>query len=239
MHKGVKVTVVVPAHNEEETIAAVVADYIAAPNVDEVLVVENNCKDRTAELAREAGARVISESQAGYGHALMAGMRAAEGEILVLTEADGSFKASDVEKLLVYLDDADLVCGTRTTRQMVQQAANMGRLLRLGNITMAKYLELLWFFPHEPRFTDVGCTYRALWRATFDKIDSSLRCAGPSFSPEMMCEVLMKKGRCIEIPVNYHPRLGGESKHSASFLKVCKTAWGMWKIISRKRFFGS
>jgi glycosyltransferase involved in cell wall biosynthesis len=239
MRREHRVSVIIPAYNEEETIAAVVADYVQIPEVDEVLVVDNNCKDRTAELAAEAGARVVSESAPGYGRALTCGMRNATGDILVLTEADGSFKGSDVEKLLVYLDDADMVCGTRTTRQMVQQAANMGRLLRMGNLTMAKYLELLWFFPHEPRFTDVGCTYRALWRSTFEVIEDSLRSAGPSFSPEMMCEVLMKRRRCVEVPVNYHPRLGGESKHSASFLKVCKTAWGMWKIITRKRLFGS
>jgi len=233
-----KVTVVIPAYNEEDTIAAVVGDFAAEASVDEVLVVDNNCKDATAKLAAEAGARVVAESKPGYGSALMAGMRAASGEIFVLTEADGSFKARDLEKLLVYLEDGALIVGTRTTRQMVQQAANMGFLLRWGNVVMAKYLELCWYLRHEPRFTDVGCTYRALWRDTFRKIESSLTCAGPSFSPEMMCEALMKDCRCIEVPVNYYPRLGGSSKHSESFLKVCKTAWGMFRIITRKRLLG-
>jgi glycosyltransferase involved in cell wall biosynthesis len=238
MFREKTVSVVIPAYNEEQTISEVVRDYAACPDVDEVLVVDNNCKDRTAELAREAGARVVQESAPGYGKALLAGMRAATGEILVLTEADGSFKASDVEKLLVYLDDANMVCGTRTTRQMVQQAANMGFFLRWGNVTMAKYLEACWYLKCEPRLTDVGCTYRALWRSTFEAIESSLTCDGPSFSPEMMCEVLMKDLRVVEIPVNYHPRLGGTSKHSESFWKVCKTAWGMFRIITRKRFIG-
>jgi hypothetical protein len=121
---------------------------------------------------------------------------------------------------------------------MVQQAANMGFLLRWGNVTMAKYLELCWYLSQEPRFTDVGCTYRALTRETFQRIESSLTCAGPSFSPEMMCEALMKGCRCIEVPVNYWPRLGGQSKHSESFAKVCKTAWGMFRIITRKRLLG-
>lgn len=238
MFRGKKVTVVVPAYNEEATIGQVVTDFKHEPHVDEVLVVDNNCSDRTAVIAREAGARVVAESKPGYGSALLAGMRAATGELLVLTEADGSFKASDLIKLLVYLDDAGLVVGTRTTRQMVQQAANMGFFLRWGNVTMAKYLEILWYLSQEPRFTDVGCTYRALTRETFQRISSSLTCTGPSFSPEMMCEALMKGCRCVEVPVNYHPRLGGESKHSAGFLKVCKTAWGMFRIITRKRLLG-
>lgn len=238
MYRGRSVTVVVPAYNEEETIGAVVEDFVAADHCDEVLVVDNNCKDRTAEIAAAKGARVVAESKPGYGRALMGGMRAATGDYIVLTEADGSFKSADLIKLLVYLEDAGLVVGTRTTRQMVQQAANMGWLLRWGNVAMAKYLELCWYLSQEPRFTDVGCTYRALTRETFEKIESSLSSAGPSFSPEMMCEALMKGCRCIEVPINYWPRLGGESKHSENIWKVSKTAWGMFKIITRKRILG-
>ncbi|MCA8971891.1 MAG: glycosyltransferase family 2 protein [Planctomycetes bacterium] len=238
MYRGRSVTVVVPAYNEEETIGAVVADFVQNELCDEVLVVDNNCKDRTAEIAREHGARVISESKPGYGSALLAGMRAATGEYIVLTEADGSFKSADLIKLIAYLEDAGLVVGTRTTRQMVQQAANMGWMLRWGNVAMAKYLEVCWYLSQEPRFTDVGCTYRALTRETFEKIEGSLTAAGPSFSPEMMCEALMKGCRCVEVPINYWPRLGGESKHSETFWKVAKTAWGMFKIITRKRIRG-
>ncbi len=238
MFEGKSVCTIIPAYNEEATIREVVEDFLRHPLVDQVLVVDNNCRDRTAEIAGDAGARVVREEVPGYGRALLTGMRASESEILVLTEADGSFKARDIDKLLVYLKDAALVVGTRTTRQMVQQAANMGFFLRWGNVCMAKYLELCWYLSSEPRFTDVGCTYRALWKETFAKIEDSLTCDGPSFSPEMMCEALRKGLRTVEVPVNYHPRLGGHSKHSESFWKVCRTAWGMFKIITRKRFLG-
>ena len=234
-----RVSVIVPAYNEEETIGGVVQGYKAQPLVDEVVVVDNNCRDRTAAIAAEGGARVVTESRAGYGAALLRGMSEAEGDILVLTEADGSFLPKDLVKLLVYLEDAGMVVGTRTTRQMVHQGANMRSLLRWGNVFMAKYLELLWFMKWEPRFTDVGCTYRALWRRTFEGIREHLLSAGPAFSPEMMCEVLMKGFRCIEVPVSYHPRLGGDSKHSAGLLHQARTAWAMWKIITRKKLFGS
>ncbi len=239
MFKDHKVSVVVPAYNEEETIQGVVSSFSAEPHVDEVLVVDNNCTDRTAELARKAGARVVEEKEPGYGKALMRGMREAGGDILVLTEADGSFLARDVIKLLVYLEDAGMVIGTRTTRQLVQQGANMRSLLRWGNVFMAKYLELLWFIKWEPRFTDVGCTFRALWKSTFENIQDSLHESGPAFSPEMMVEVLVKGLRCIEIPVTYSPRLGGDSKHSATFFRQARTAWAMWKVITKKKFFRS
>lgn len=239
MFQGQAVSVIVPAYNEEATIAEVVRDYRSNPHVDEVLVVDNNCRDSTAARAAEAGGRVVAEGAPGYGRALKRGMQEAVGEILVLTEADGSFRQRDLIKLLVYLEDAGMVCGTRTTRQLVQQGANMRALLRWGNVAMAKYLELLWFFRAEPRFTDVGCTYRALWRATFAAIRDSLHQAGPAFSPEMMCEVLMKGFRCVEVPVSYHKRLGGDSKHSAGLLDQARTAWAMGKVITRKRLLGS
>lgn len=236
MFRNRTVSLVIPAHNEADTITAVVEEYRRSELIDEIIVVDNNCSDRTAELAAAAGARVIVESAPGYGCALRAGMDAALGDNLVLTEADGSFRARDLSKLLAYLEDAGLVVGTRTTRQMVEQGANMRFLLRWGNVTMAKFLELLWFRPHEPRFTDVGCTYRALTRETFEAIRSGLHGTGPEFSPEMMCAALSANCRVIEIPVTYSRRSGGASKHSDTFARQARTAWKMFKMICRKRF---
>jgi len=236
MFRDRTVSLVIPAYNEEATIRHVVEEFRKEPHLDEIVVVDNNCKDRTAELAAAAGARVVAEQKPGYGSALMAGMNAAKGDILVLVEADGSFRARDVVKLLVYLDDADMVMGTRTTKQMVEQGANMRFLLRWGNVFMAKFLQLCWMRPAEPRFTDVGCTYRALSRRTFEKIRTRLSAPGPNFSPEMMCAALQERCRVIEIPVTYSKRLGGESKHSDTFGRQARTAWKMFRTICRKRF---
>jgi len=236
MYRNRTVSLVIPAYNEEETIRHVVEEFRTEPHLDEIVVVDNNCKDRTAELAAAAGARVIVESRPGYGSALLAGMDAAKGEILVLVEADGSFRARDVEKLLVYLDDAGMVMGTRTTRQMLEQGANMRFLLRWGNVFMAKFLELCWLRPAEPRFTDVGCTFRALTRETFVAIRPRLSQTGPAFSPEMMCAALQERCRIIEIPVTYSRRLGGASKHSDTIGRQARTAWKMFRVICRKRF---
>lgn len=235
MYRGRTVSLIVPAHDEEDTIEGVVAEFRRQPSLDEILVVANNCKDATEERARAAGARVIRETRPGYGAALRAGMDAAKGDILVLTEADGSFRARDLDKLLAYLEDAGMVLGTRTTRQMVEQGANMFPALRWGNVFMAKFLELLWYRPHEPRLTDVGCTYRALTRETWRRIRPHLESTGPAFSPEMICVALSEGCRVIEIPVTYSPRAGGDSKHSGSLPHLARTAWAMFKIICRKR----
>jgi glycosyltransferase involved in cell wall biosynthesis len=242
MFQGHPVTVVVPCYNEEATIATVVADFRAQEHVDRVLVVDNNSRDGSGAAARDAGAEVLLETAQGYGAALRAGLHhGALGEgrrILVITAADGSFRGTDLPKLLHYLPDCSMVLGTRTTRQMVQQGANMDWKLRWGNVAMAKLLELLWFFPHEPRLTDVGCSYRALWSDVWTTIAPGTREAGPSFSPEMICEAYRQGLRVIEIPVHYGERLGGESKHSRSFAQICRTAWRMFKTICRKRLSG-
>jgi glycosyltransferase involved in cell wall biosynthesis len=241
MFHGHHVAVIVPCYNEEATIAGVVADFRGSEWVDRVLVVDNNSRDGSAARAREAGAEVVTASKQGYGEALRAGLdhAAAQGEpILVITEADGSFHAGDLPKLLHYLEDCSMVLGTRTTKQLVGQGANMGKLLRWGNVTMAKLLELFWFWPHEPRLTDVGCSYRALWAETWRKLSPGTREPGPAFSPEMICEAYRQGLRVIEIPVHYGARLGGDSKHSRSLAQVSRTALKMFRTIVRKRFTG-
>ncbi len=235
MHKGFKVSLVIPAYNEEETVASVIQDFQTQEALDEIIIVDNNSKDRTAEIARRMGVRVITENKQGYGHALRTGMDCAGGDILILSEADGSFRSSDVNKFLAYIEDAGMVIGTRTTKQMVDQGARMTFIIRMANVLWAKILQMLWFFTNETRFTDVGCTYRALWKETHMKIRAGLRGVGPEFSPEMMAEGLRQQVKIVEIPVKYFQREGGESKHSVSYYHLVRTALKMLRTIIRKR----
>ena len=235
MHKKAKVSLVIPAYNEEATIASVIDDYQSQENIDEIVVIDNNSKDNTYEIATEKGVTVIKEMKQGYGHALRTGLDNASGEIIILTEADGSFRSSDIHKFLAYMDDAEMVIGTRTVKQLVYPGARMNFIIRTANVIWAKFLELLWFIANETRFTDVGCTYRAIWRSAYETIRPGLRATGPDFSPEMMAEALLKKVKIVEIPVKYFPRLGGESKHSISYYHLTKTALKMLRAIINKR----
>ena len=231
-----KVSVVMPAYNEEESIAYVIDDF--RPYAHEVLVVNNSSRDATATIAAARGARVETVSLKGYGDSIKHGLDNATGDILVVVEADHSFHAKDLGKLLEYLKDADMVIGTRTTRQLIEQGTNMRGLVRWANIFVGKLVEALWW-SQEPRFTDVGCTYRAIWKDAWLKIRERMQGVGPEFSPEMMIEILRARGRVIEIPVSYHARAGGESKHSASFWKLSRTALRMLRTIFAKRFVGN
>ena len=227
-----RVSLVIPAYNEAAAIGHVIRDF--REHVDEIVVTDNCSGDGTATLARELGATVHSRPFRGYGDALRQGMEAASGDILVLVEADATFRAKDLGKLLEYLKDADMVIGTRTTRQMIEQGANMEGWLRWGNVAVAKLIEALWW-GSEPRFTDVGCTYRAIWRDAYVKIRDYLTRDDAAFSPEMMIEMLRVEGRVIEVPVSYYRRRGGVSKHSASRWKSLCTGFRMLGLILRKR----
>lgn len=227
-----QISVIVPADNEAASIGYVVKDFLAL--VDEVIVMDNESDDGTALVARQAGATVHSRQLCGYGDALKKGMDAANGDILVLVEADATFRAKDLGKLLEYLKDADMVIGTRTTRQLIEQGANMIGILRFGNLVFGKLIEVLWW-KFEPRFTDVGCTYRVIWRDAYLKIRDYLVCDDATFSPEMMIEVVRGHGRLIEVPVSYYRRRGGTSKHSGNLWQSILTGLRMLRIIVMKR----
>ena len=227
-----KISLVIPAYNEEASLAYVIDDF--KDSVDEIVVAASYSADRTVEIARENATKVLVDSFLGYGDTLKAGMDAATGDIIVLVEADASFTADDLPKLLSYLEDADLVMGTRTTKQMIQQGANMDRFLRWGNVMAAKVLQMLWL-SQEPRFTDLGCTYRAIWKDCYEVIRPNLHAKGPEFSPDMMVETMKAKRKIVEIPVTYRPRIGGESKHSQNKISVLKTGSKMLSLILRKR----
>lgn len=230
-----KISLIIPAYNEEGSVGYVIDDF--KERVDEVVVVNNNSGDKTREISESKGAKVLSGSFKGYGDALKFGMDNAQGDILILTEADGSFFGRDLGKILEYLKDADMVLGTRTTKQMIEQAANMHFFLRCGNIIVAKLIEFLWLYRNEPRLTDVGCTYRGIWKSAYLDMRDSLNGPGPEFSPEMIIEAMHYNKRTIEIPITYSGRIGGESKFSSNIFANARTAVRMLKLILRKKAF--
>jgi glycosyltransferase involved in cell wall biosynthesis len=233
MWNGQRVTVVFPAYNEEEGIARAVEDFGSVEYVDEVLVVDNNSSDRTAELAEQAGARVVTESKQGYGHALQRGMREArDADLVILAEPDGTFMGVDVPKLLVYSDDTELVLGTRTTREFIWQQANMGFALRWGNWAVAKVAQLLFGMPS---LSDVGCTMRLIHREALDRIQHRFTVGGSHFLPEMVILARLAGVSIVEVPVKYRARLG-TSKITGDYKTAVEVGWRMILLILGYRF---
>jgi glycosyltransferase involved in cell wall biosynthesis len=227
MWEGRQVSVVFPAYNEEAGIAAAVRDFLACPEVDEVVVVNNNSRDRTAELAAEAGARVVTETRQGYGHALRRGLQEARGDYIILSEPDGTFIGRDVHKLLAYAGDFDLVMGTRTTQELIWQEANMGWFLRVGNVAVAKLLQYLF---GGPSLSDCGCTMRLIQRDAATRMHPRLTVGSSHFLPEMVVLALLDGLHVIEVPVNYRGRLG-ESKITGSVTTAVRVGLNMIGLI--------
>ena len=232
MHGTKSVSVVFPAYNEEGYIRPAVEDFFVPSVVDEIVVVDNNSRDRTAEEARRTRARVVHESKQGYGHALQRGLREATGDIIILAEPDGTFLGRDVLKLLAYADDFDMVCGTRTTRELLWDQANMGWFLRVGNWTVAKMLQLLY---GGPSLSDCGCTLRLMHRVALEQIRGDLTVGGSHFLPEMVILALRKRLKVIEVPVNYRGRVG-ESKITGNLKGTLRTGLNMIGLILKYRF---
>src|SRR5438132_11312469 len=231
MWQGHRVSVVFPAYNEEAGIAAAVADFGALDAVDDVVVVDNNSKDKTAARAREAGARVVHEPRQGYGNALRRGLAEAQGDYVVLAEPDGTFMGKDVLKLLAYADDFDLVLGTRTTRELIWHGANMGWQLRWGNWFVAKLLQVLF---GGPSLSDCGCTLRLLRRSAAQRLLPRFTVGGSHFLPEMVCLALLHGQRLVEVPVNYRDRVG-QSKITGSLTTALRVGGRMVGVILRYR----
>ena len=100
-----------------------------------------------------------------------------------MAEPDGTFVGRDILKLLAYADDFDMVCGTRTTRELIWEQANMGWFLRVGNWAVAKMIQVLY---DGPSLTDCGCTLRLTHRAALAGFTDDLTVGGSHFLPEMV-----------------------------------------------------
>jgi glycosyltransferase involved in cell wall biosynthesis len=213
------VSVVIPALNEAEPIAAVVRE-VAAQGVDEIIVVDNGSSDGTADEAARAGARVVHEPIAGYGRACAAGLRALspQSEIVCFLDGDGSDVPSFLPDVVgpVAAGQADFVLGSRRrgrrepgslTPQQVLAARLAGLLLRLT---------------YGVRFTDMS-PFRALPVERLRALHMQERTYG--WNLEMQMRVAAAGWRILEVPVDHRRRRGGSSKVSGNLIAAGRASW--------------
>jgi glycosyltransferase involved in cell wall biosynthesis len=207
----VKVSVVIPCLNEEASIERCVAEAKRAIDSQgwpgEVIVADNGSDDRSAELARDAGALVIHEPRRGYGSAYRAGFAAANGDYIVMADADLTYDFGDIPRFVGKLDEgADLVMGDRMGN--IQPGAMPWLHRYVGNPVLTGILNL--FFRTGVR--DAHCGMRAVRRSALPALD--LRTSGMEFASEMVIRAGKERLAIEEIPIHYHPR-EGESKLSS------------------------
>jgi cellulose synthase/poly-beta-1,6-N-acetylglucosamine synthase-like glycosyltransferase len=210
-----RVAVVLTAYNDQESIGPAVDEFRRQPGVTHVIVVDNNSKDKTAEVAQSHGATVVPETRQGYGYACMGGMAYAldhtEDEVIVLCEGDMTFFGDDLAKFLPYVADCDMVVGTRNTRTLTRDGTQMDWFMTWGNLFLAILIRLRywdWSFLGRVQVTDVGCTFRVMRRDALRRIMGKLTVGSHHFSPHMILVALEEYLALTEVPINFRARVG-------------------------------
>ena len=130
-----RVSVVLMTYAERDSIRAVIEGFYATGVVDEVLVVNNNAQEGTAEeVERTDGAAGVRVRSRATGTPAGGGCVEAEGDLIVLAEPDGTFLPEDIHKLLVFSEHCDAVFGTRTTRELIWHGREHGVVPALGQL---------------------------------------------------------------------------------------------------------
>jgi glycosyltransferase involved in cell wall biosynthesis len=222
------VSVVIPTHNEAQSIGRVLAD-LPADIVTEVLVVDSNSTDGTPEIASKMGARVLNEPRRGYGRACLTGLASASSpDVVVFLDGDYSDRPDELPLLLAPIIDggADITLGSRLGRQNVQGAlpwhAAFGNRLAAGLIR----------FLYGLRISDLG-PFRAGRADVLRGLDLQENTYG--WAVEIILKGALAGLRIVEVPVSYYPRIG-QSKISGTLRGTIGAAWFIFFLIVRYSF---
>jgi dolichol-phosphate hexosyltransferase len=220
MHSNLTIGVVIPCYNEEEGVRGVIGRMPAV--VDEVVVVDNNSTDRTADVAASLGARVVSERTPGYGAAYKAGLRAVRSDIVVTLDGDGTYPPEEIPRLVQTLLEKrwDFLSASRFP---LADPRAMGLSNRLGNWVLTIAAALLFFKPIRDSQSGMWVFHRAALgrlRLTSD---------GMAFSEEIKLEALLRGLRFGESHIPYGARVG-EVK-----LQKWRDGWNNLVFLVRRR----
>jgi glycosyltransferase involved in cell wall biosynthesis len=228
-----RVDVIIPARDEEESIARAVSSLDPAA-VARVIVVDNGSRDRTAEVARRAGATVVSEPRPGYGAACLAGLafvRSRPPDVVTFVDADLSEDPAQLGELLAPIREgrADLVIGSRTLGE--REAGSLTPVQELGNRLATAMLRVLF----GARFTDLG-PFRAIRWEALERL--RMRDRGYGWTVEMQARAARAGLRCAEVPVRHRVRRAGRSKVAGTLRGVLGAGLGIPLTIVRVRLGG-
>lgn len=196
--------VIIPAYNEEKSIAKVIQDL--PPTVDEIVVVSNNSSDETVDVAKKAGATVLTEKRRGYGYACLKGIsyiksQTIKPDIIVFLDGDYSDYPKELNKLIAPIinEHFDFVVGARSKK--LREKGSMTAVQIFGNWLATRLMS--WFY--NSKFTDLG-PFRAI---KYDKLIAlQMEDKTYGWTVEMQLKALKKKYSYTEIPLKYRNRIG-------------------------------
>jgi len=224
----VRVSVIIPTHNEAQAIGRVLRD-LPSDLVTEVLVVDSNSIDGTPEIARKMGACVVREGRRGYGRACLTGLASANSpDVVVFLDGDYSDRPSELPILLAPIIDgrADITLGSRLGKQRIPGAlpwhAEFGNRLAASLITLLYGVKISDLGSFRAGRADVLCGL-ALEETTY------------GWAVEMILKGALGGFRIVEVPVSYYPRVG-KSKISGTLRGTVGAAWFILSLIVRYYF---
>jgi glycosyltransferase involved in cell wall biosynthesis len=224
----VRVSVIIPTHNEAQAIGHVLAD-LPADLATEVIVVDSNSSDGTPEIAARMGARVLEEPRRGYGRACLTGLAAANSpDVVVFLDGDYSDRPAELPVLLAPIIDGrtDITIGSRLHLQRSAGALPWHQVF--GNRLAAGLIRFLYGV----KISDLGP-----FRAGRADVLRSLNLEETTYGwpPEMIIKGALAGFRVAEVPVSYHPRIG-RSKISGTLKGTIGAAWCILSLIVRYYF---
>jgi glycosyltransferase involved in cell wall biosynthesis len=224
----VRVSVVIPTHNEAQSISCVLAD-LPSDLTTEVIVVDSNSNDGTPEIASKMGARVLHEPRRGYGRACLTGLAGVTSpDIVVFLDGDYSDRPSELPLLLAPIIDghADITLGSRLGKQSVRGALPWHAAF--GNRLAAILIRLLYGL----KISDLG-PFRAGRADVLRQLDLQENTYG--WAVEIILKGTLRGFRIVEVPVSYYPRIG-KSKISGTLRGTIGAAWFILSLIVRYYF---
>lgn len=229
MKTGPSLSVVLPAFNEAQNLAATVAGALAVlPQLSarfEVLIVDDGSRDGTAEVCRDltsrnGGVHVLRHSRnRGYGGALRTGFKAARGELIFFTDADGQFAFDQLSRFLADIENIDMVIGYRERRQ---DAWHRTFNSRLGNSMARRLLHV--------RARDINCAYKLMRRDLLMRLP--LRSDGALISAELLALARRARWQIKERPVLHFSRKSGNAT-GANPLVILRTIQEYFQLRGR------
>jgi glycosyltransferase involved in cell wall biosynthesis len=225
-----KTSVIIPAFNEERSIARVI-DAIPRNAVECVIVADNGSTDRTADVASAGGATVVSEPRRGYGSACLKALKSLpeRTEVVVFLDGDYSDHPEELLDLLQAMQEqnADLVIGSRVLGR--RERGSLTQQQRLGNWLSTRLIRWLYGFS----YTDLG-PFRAIRIGALKRLDMVDRDYG--WTVEMQVKAVQRGLKIVEIPVSYRKRIGKSKVSgtiSGSIRAGVKILWTIGKLAVR------
>lgn len=206
------ISVVMPCWNEEKTIGICIKKAQKAFKTmnlkGEIIVADNASSDRSAEIAKSLGAKVVFQPISGYGATYLEGLKHTKGDYIIIADSDNTYNFLEIQKFVEALEEGyDFVIGSRF-RGKIEKGSMKPLHYYIGNPLLNTIFNILFY----TELTDTHCGYRAFTKKALQKLD--LKHHGMEFALEMIVKASKSNLKIKEVPINYYKRISPSKLNS-------------------------